>query len=462
MIGAGLLARNARRRGLRSKPWVKTSLSPGSRVVADYLTASGLQHSLDELGFNITGFGCMSCMGNSGPLPKALTQAIESEDLSVVAVLSGNRNFDARIHPNARANFLASPPLVVAYALAGSIMRNLVDEPLGEDDCGVPVYLRDIWPDDSEIRSVMAQTVTPQAFTQRYAGIFQGTPQWQSLTSDGGTLYPWNPTSLFIRRPPYFEAMSATAARIMDIHGARVLGLFGDMLTTDHISPIGVFGLDTPAGRYLNEMGVAPADFVNYAARRLNHDVMARGTFANIRLRNEMTPGVDGSSTLHHPDGRQMSIFDAAERYRGEAVPLVVIAGREYGAGSSRDWAAKGTSLLGVRAVIAESLERIHRSNLVSIGILPLQFEAGTTRKTLQLDGSEVFDISGLEGTLTPHMTVSCTITRRDGSRLGIPLLARLDSKAEVEHYRHGGIVKHVLRHLAQPKSNESPRSSNA
>lgn len=446
MIGAGLLARNARRRGLRSKPWVKTSLSPGSRVVADYLAQSGLQHYLDELGFQVTGFGCMSCMGNSGPLPEPIVRAIESRDIAAVAVLSGNRNFDARIHPNAKVNFLASPPLVVAYALAGTISIDMEQEPLGAGDDGKPVYLRDIWPQDNEIHEVMTRYVGARVFTRRYADILDGTPQWRGLTSEESTLYRWNPQSLFIRRPPYFEGMGVRPAERADIRGARILGMFGDMLTTDHISPIGVIGPDTPAGKYLQEIGVEPKDFVNYAARRLNHDVMMRGTFANIRLKNEMRPDAEGSATIHYPDGARMSIFEASERYRCEGVPLVVIGGREYGAGSSRDWAAKGTGLLGVQAVIAESLERIHRSNLVSMGVLPLQFEPGTTRLSLELRGDEVLDLTGIRGPLTPRMRVMCSITRPDGGTQTIPLTARLDSHAEVEYYRHGGILQYVLR----------------
>ena len=446
LIGAGLLARNARQRGLSSKPWVKSTLSPGSRVVADYLDKSGLQQPLDELGFNIVGFGCMSCMGNSGPLPEPITAAIDMGDFATVAVLSGNRNFDGRIHGNVRANFLASPPLVVAYALAGSIRVDLSSEPLGSDADGQPVYLRDIWPSDAEIQAVIAATLTPAMFRSRYATIREGTPQWRALSASGGQLFDWRADSHFIRRPPYFAGMTRHPEAKSDIKGARVLGIFGDMLTTDHISPIGTIAAHTPAGQYLQSLGVQPSGFVNYGARRLNHDVMVRGTFANTRLKNEMTPNVEGSSTLHQPDGAQMSIFDAAERYRAEGIPVVVIAGKEYGAGSSRDWAAKGTDLLGVRAVIAESLERIHRSNLVSMGVLPLEFAPGTSRKTLKLDGSEVFDIAGLEGELTTQMQVRCTITRRDGTRQDIPLTARLDSRAEVEYWRHGGIIKYALR----------------
>ena len=443
MIGAGLLARNARRRGLKPKPWVKTSLSPGSRVVADYLSASGLQGDLDALGFNVVGFGCMSCMGNSGPLPEAILKAIDSEQLATVAVLSGNRNFDARVHNSVQVNFLASPPLVVAYALTGSIQTNLTQEPLGHDQQGIPVYLRDIWPDPDEIRTMIAQHVEPHLYQARYQTIFEGSPQWRALTSATGKIYDWNPSSLFIQRPPYFEGMTQEVPAQDNIIGARVLGMFGDMLTTDHISPIGKFSVQTPAGQYLQSLGVDAADFVNYGARRLNHQVMMRGTFANVRLNNELTPGVQGSSTLHMPSKEAMSIYAAAQRYRAEGVALVVVAGKEYGAGSSRDWAAKGTGLLGVRAVIAESLERIHRSNLVSMGVLPLQFLNGDTRHSLGLTGAETFDILGLLGA-RDH--VDCVIRYAEGHTKTIRLLVRLDSEVEAEYYRHGGILQYVLR----------------
>jgi aconitate hydratase len=446
MIGAGLLARNARRRGLKTKPWVKTSLSPGSRVVADYLCQSGLQAYLDQLGFALTGFGCMTCMGNSGPLAEPIAEVIDNCDLAAVAVLSGNRNFEGRIHPSVRANFLASPPLVVAYALAGSISRDLVHEPLGNDDKGSPVYLRDIWPDANEIRRIIDHTFSAQLFKNCYMDGFQGTEQWQRLKSSGGTIFPWNPQSTFIRRPPFFENMEKTPPAVRDIRGARMLAMFGDMLTTDHISPIGAIPVKTPSGQYLQSLGIAPEDFVSYASRRLNHDVMIRGTFANIRIRNEMTPGVEGSSTKLKPDGRLMSIFDAAQRYREKGVPLVIVAGREYGAGSSRDWAAKGTALLGVRAVIAESFERIHRSNLVGMGILPLQFTDSATRKTLALDGSEVFDITGVQAPLAPRMQLPCTITHPNGRQETVTLLMRLDTRTEIEYYRHGGILRYALR----------------
>jgi len=446
MIGAGLLARNAVRRGLKARPWVKTSLSPGSRVVADYLAKSGLQASLDALGYQPAGFGCMTCMGNSGPLPAPVAEAIEADGLTTVAVLSGNRNFEGRVHPAVRANYLASPPLVVAYALAGSVLIDLANDPLGEGADGKPVYLRDIWPDGAEIRKVIDEVITPQLFRERYGTLLEGTPEWRSLKGETGTTFPWASGSTFIRRPPFFDSMKTKPGEIKNISGARILGMFGDMFTTDHISPIGVISKGTPAAGYLASFGIAPRDFVNYAARRLNHDVMVRGTFANVRVKNEMTPGIEGSSTRHLPDGAQMSIHAAAELYRRENVPLVVIAGAEYGAGSSRDWAAKGTHLLGVRAVIAESFERIHRANLVGMGILPLQFPRGVTRKTLRLEGSELFDIAGIGGGLAARSELICTITRADGGKEILRLLARLDTKREIEYYRHGGQLHLVVR----------------
>ena len=443
MIGAGLLARNAVTRGLMVRPGIKTSLSPGSRVVADYLAKSGLQDSLDALGFHLAGFGCMTCMGNSGPLPDEVAEAVE-QGATAVAVLSGNRNFEGRIHPAVRANFLASPPLVVAYALAGSVLVDLEREPLGTGSDGKPVYLRELWPGNDEIRRVIDEVLAPSLYRSRYATLLEGTPEWRALKGAAGKTFAWSPGSTFIRRPPFFEDMEAKPAEPADIRGARVLGLFGDMFTTDHISPIGVISKGTPAAQYLSSLGVAPADFVNYAARRLNHDVMIRGTFANVRVRNEMTPDVEGSSTVHYPDGTRMPMHAAAERYRAEGVPLVVIAGAEYGAGSSRDWAAKGTRLLGVRAVIAESFERIHRANLVGMGVLPLQFPAGVTRKTLALRGDERFDISiGL----SPRGGLECTITRADGSRHELKLLSRLDTRRDAEYFRHGGLLHYVLRH---------------
>jgi aconitate hydratase len=447
MIGAGLLARNAVARGLKPRPWVKTSLSPGSRVVADYLEKSGLQRSLDALGFQPAGYGCMTCMGNSGPLPPEVDQAIKAGGLTTVAVLSGNRNFEGRVHPAVRAAFLASPPLVVAYALAGSVLVDLASAPLGEDAQGRPVYLRDVWPERGEIEAVVKNTISPAMYRERYSDIGEGSPQWRALASGSGTTFAWNERSTFIRRPPFFDEMRAEPEEPGDIRGARVLALFGDMFTTDHISPIGVISKGTPAAEYLGSLGIAPRDFVNYAARRLNHDVMVRGTFASTRVRNEMTPDVEGSCTVHHPDGERMPIHAAAARYREDGVPLVVIAGAEYGAGSSRDWAAKGTRLLGVRAVIAEGFERIHRSNLVGMGVLPLEFPAGVTRKTLSLKGDEVIDVAGISGAMAPRSRLECTITRADGRRERLRLLARLDTKREVDYFRHGGLLHYVVRH---------------
>jgi aconitate hydratase len=446
MIGAGLLARNAVARGLKPKPWVKTSLSPGSRVVAAYLDKSGLQQSLDALGFQPAGYGCMTCMGNSGPLPAEVDEAIKAGGLTAVAVLSGNRNFEGRVHPAVRAAFLASPPLVVAYALAGSVLQDLESEPLGEDKNGGPVYLRDVWPERGEIESVIEKVIGPGLYRERYADIGEGSPQWNALATARGTTFAWNDKSTFIRRPPFFDDMRPEPDEPGDIRGARVLGLFGDMLTTDHISPIGAISKGTPAAEYLASLGIAPRDFVNYAARRLNHDVMIRGTFASTRVRNEMTPDVEGSCTVHYPGGERMPFHAAAERYRQEGVPLVVIAGTEYGAGSSRDWAAKGTRLLGVRGVIAESFERIHRSNLVGMGVLPLEFPAGTTRKTLALRGDEVIDVVGIRGAMAPRSELECTITRADGKRERLRLLARLDTKREVDYFRHGGLLHYVVR----------------
>ena len=453
MIGAGLMARNALARGLRTRAWVKTSLSPGSRVVADYLAQSGLQASLDLLGFHLSGFGCMTCMGSSGPLADEVNEAIAARGLTAVAVLSGNRNFEGRIHPAVRANFLASPPLVVAYALAGSVLTDLSRDPLGEDAQGKPVFLRDIWPDAAEVRRIIDATITPEMFRKNYATIRDGTSEWQALPSQTGGLFPWNAGSTFIRRPPFTDGMSLRPTPPTDIRAARVLAIFGDMFTTDHISPIGTISAGTPAAAYLAKLGVAPRDFVNYGARRLNHDVMARGTFANVRVRNEMTPGMEGSSTRHQPSGLQMSIHAAAERYRAEQVPLVVIAGAEYGAGSSRDWAAKGALLLGVRAVIAESFERIHRSNLVGMGLLPLQFPPGVTRKTLGLDGSEALDITGISAAeLMPRCELDCTIHRSDGRSQTIRLLSRLDTARDVEYFRNGGLMHQVVRDRLSPE----------
>jgi len=457
MIGAGLLARNAVARGLRVAPWVKTSLSPGSLVVADYLEKNGLLEPLAALGFDITGYGCMTCMGNSGPLDAPLEAAIAAHDLATCAVLSGNRNFEGRIHPAVRANFLASPPLVIAYALAGSIRKDLSTEALGTDRDGSPVFLHEIWPEDAEIQRMISNTLVPALFRQRYANIEEGPAGWRKIKSAGGANFAWDSDSAFIRRPPFFDDFGAMQPPASDIRGARVLAIFGDMLTTDHISPIGAISIGTPAADYLQSIGIEPADFVNYAARRLNHDVMMRGTFANIRIRNEMTPGVEGSRTLLHPEAEAMSIFDAAQRYRERQVPLVVIAGTEYGAGSSRDWAAKGPRLLGVRALLAESFERIHRSNLVGMGVLPLQFTDGATRKTLGLDGSEEIDVLGLEGELEARATLPVHIRKGSQTLHKLNVSCRLDTRQEVHYYRHGGILHYVLRQRLG-RHEEAPR----
>jgi aconitate hydratase len=423
-------------------------------VVGDYLARSGLQDDLDALGFQVTGFGCMTCMGNSGPLAAPVREAIEGAGLATVAVLSGNRNFDARIHPDVRANFLASPPLVVACAIAGTVTRDLTREPLGTDPQGQPVFLRDIWPDADEVRALLAATLEPGMFTERYRTILEGSPDWQALAAPDTPRHAWRAGSDFIIRPPFFEDIPREAPPVRPLRAARVLLMLGDRVTTDHISPIGAIPAKSPAGEYLQSIGVAPKDFVNYAARRLNHEVMVRGTFANLRLRNELTPGVEGSSTLHLPSGEPMSVHAAAVRYRAEGVPLVVVAGREYGAGSSRDWAAKGTALLGVRAVIAESFERIHRSNLLGMGVLPLQWPPGTTRRTLALTGRETFDIDVAAAVREPRAAVACSLVREDGTRLALTLASRLDTRLEVDYFRHGGIVQHVLRKFLE----DSPR----
>ncbi|MFQ5773073.1 MAG: aconitate hydratase AcnA [Kiloniellaceae bacterium] len=448
MVGAGLLARKALARGLRVKPWVKTSLAPGSQVVSDYLNGTGLQADLDKLGFNLVGYGCTTCIGNSGPLPAPVAKAVEAGDLLVCAVLSGNRNFEGRINPYCRANYLASPPLVVAYALAGSMRLDLLDEPLGTDPDGKPVYLRDIWPSSGEIRALIDDCLTPQMFLDRYANVFEGPKAWRDIETSSGLTYAWEADSTYVRTPPFFEGMSAEPGPLGDVTGARPLAILGDSVTTDHISPAGAIKKDSPAGRYLLEHQVRPVDFNSYGSRRGNHEVMMRGTFANIRIRNEMVPGVEGGFTKHLPDGEVMPIYDAAMKYQAEGVPLVVVAGKEYGTGSSRDWAAKGTRLLGVRAVIAESFERIHRSNLVGMGVLPLQFKDGMTRTSLGLTGAELFDIVGIAKGLRPRMDAACRIRRPDGATEDISLLVRIDTAEEVEYFRHGGILHYVLRGL--------------
>ena len=448
MIGAGLVARKARALGLTRKPWVKTSLAPGSQVVSQYLEAAGLQEDLDALGFHLVGYGCTTCIGNSGPLAPEISKAINDNDLIAVSVLSGNRNFEGRISPDVRANYLASPPLVVAYAIAGDMNIDLETEPLGQAPDGRPVHLRDIWPSNREIAELVHATVTREAFVAKYADVFRGDARWQAIATTEGQTYDW-PESTYVRNPPYFRGIARAPGRIADILGARPLAILGDMVTTDHISPAGSFRETTPAGRYLVERGVPVRDFNSYGARRGNHEVMMRGTFANIRIRNEMLEGVEGGYT-RGPDGQQTTIFEAAMAWQAQGVPLIVIGGVEYGAGSSRDWAAKGTALLGVKAVIAESFERIHRSNLVGMGVIPFEFTQGQTRRTLGLRGDETFDIRGLSERLRPLALVPCTITRADGSRTEITLRCRIDTEVEIDYVRNGGVLHYVLRHLAE------------
>ncbi len=448
LVAAGLVAQKARARGLTVKPWVKTSFAPGSQVVTDYLEASGLQTDLDALGFDLVGYGCTTCIGNSGPLPEAIAEAIEQGDLVCSAVLSGNRNFEGRVNPHTRANYLASPPLVVAYALAGSMKLDLMTDPIGTDGDGNPVLLKDIWPSNQEIREVVDKVVTREMFETRYADVFEGPEQWQEISTKASMTYDWEDASTYVRFPPFFEDITPEPGALADISGARVLAKLPDSITTDHISPAGAIKKESPAGDYLLEHQVRPLEFNSYGSRRGNHEVMMRGTFANIRIRNEMTPGIEGGVTVHHPSGEQLPIYDAAMRYKEEGVPLVVIGGKEYGTGSSRDWAAKGTRLLGIKAVIVESFERIHRSNLVGMGVLPLQFKDGQSRESLGLTGEETVDISGIEGGITPRMDVACKIHRPDGSSEDITLLCRIDTADEVEYFRHGGILHYVLRNL--------------
>lgn len=450
LLGAGLLARNALKKGLTTKPWVKTSLAPGSQVVTDYLAQSGVQKDLDALGFQIVGYGCTTCIGNSGPLPDNISKAITDNDFVVGAVLSGNRNFEGRVHPLTKANYLASPMLVVAYALAGNLNMDVANEPLGHDKKGKPVYLKDIWPSNKEIAATVRKYVTPAMFKKRYADVFKGDVNWRKIKIDGGQTYGWDITSTYVQHPPYFEGMSTTPAPITDVKGARLLAILGDKITTDHISPAGSIKKDGPAGKYLMDHKVNYADFNSYGARRGNHEIMMRGTFANIRIKNEMVPGTEGGITKHMPAGEVMSIYDAAMKYKAASTPLVIVAGKEYGNGSSRDWAAKGTILLGVKAVIAESYERIHRSNLVGMGVLPLQFLNGMTRFDLKLDGSEKFDISGIAVGLKPRMKTPVTITRADGSTQTIEVLCRIDTLDEIDYYKNGGILHYVLRNLAK------------
>jgi aconitate hydratase len=447
MLGAGLLAKKAVERGLQVKPWVKTSLAPGSKVVTDYLAKSGLTPYLDKLKFNLVGYGCTTCIGNSGPLPDAIGAAIKENNLVAVAVLSGNRNFEGRIHPLVRANYLASPPLVIAYALAGRMDLDLTNEPLGYDSAGNPVYLREIWPTPQEVEATVRQAVTQEQYQKQYAAVYDGDDHWKSMAVPKGDLYQWDAHSTYIKLPPYFENMAKTAPPLADIHGARVLAVLGDSITTDHISPAGSIGVDTPAGKYLIANGVKPHEFNSYGARRGNHEVMARGTFANIRLKNQLAPGTEGGWTTYQPGGEQMSIYDASVKYREAGVPLVILAGKEYGSGSSRDWAAKGPKLLGVRAVIAESYERIHRSNLVGMGILPLEFKPGETTAMLGLAGHETFEITGVTS-LSPRTTIQVTAKSADGREKKFTAIARVDTPEEVSYYQHGGILTYVLRQM--------------
>jgi aconitate hydratase len=448
MLGAGLVAQKAVALGLTTKPWVKTSLAPGSQVVTDYLKKSGLQKSLDKLGFNLVGYGCTTCIGNSGPLPEAIGDAVTTGDLVAAAVLSGNRNFEGRVNPLVKANYLASPMLVVVYALAGSMKIDVTKEPIGYNKKGKPVYLKDIWPTNAEIAEAVRKSVTAGAFKARYADVFTGDAKWKKIKAAKGLTYQWDNQSTYVQDPPYFTHMTKEPGTFSDVHQARPLAIVGDSITTDHISPAGSIKKDGPAGLYLMDHGVQPLDFNSYGARRGNHEVMMRGTFANIRLKNEMVPGTEGGITKLMPEGKVMSIYDASMKYQAEKTPLVVIAGKEYGTGSSRDWAAKGTLLLGVKAVIAESFERIHRSNLVGMGVVPLQFKEGVDRKTLKLDGSEIFDIIGLVGGIKPRMDVTVKITRADRKSEEIKVICRIDTLDEVEYFRHGGILPYVLRNL--------------
>ncbi len=450
MLGAGLLAKKALEKGLRVPKYVKTSLAPGSRVVSDYLTEAGLLEPLAELGFNVVGYGCTTCIGNSGPLPALVAQAVQSENLVASAVLSGNRNFEGRISPLVKANFLASPPLVVAYAIAGTTDIDLANEPLGTGKDGQPVYLRDIWPSQQEVRDAVAQSVQPQMFVQRYSNVRQGGPQWQAIKGVEDAVYQWEDASTYIQEPPFFTDFSLTPEPLKPVQGARVLGLFGDSVTTDHISPAGDIALNSPAGRYLMEHGIEKKDFNSYGARRGNDRVMVRGTFANIRIKNLLVPGVEGGVTVHLPDGERMDIYDASMRYQQEGVPLIVIAGKEYGTGSSRDWAAKGAALLGVRAVIAESYERIHRNNLVGMGVLPLQFVNGQNAASLGLTGKERYTIEGIDDDITPRKVLTVKALRDDGSTITFEAVARLDTPVEVNYYKNGGILPAVLRSMAK------------
>jgi len=449
MVGAGLIARKAVAKGLSVKPWVKTSLAPGSQVVGEYLSKSGLQKDLDKLGFNLVGYGCTTCIGNSGPLPPEISKAINDHDLVAAAVLSGNRNFEGRVNQDVRANYLASPPLVVAYAIVGTMNFDFAKMPLGTDKAGKKIFLKDIWPTGREIAAVIKKTVTKQVFARKYARVFKGDAAWSKIVVKGGLTYGWDRKSTYVQNPPYFAHMSRTPGQISDIVDARVLGLFLDSITTDHISPAGSIKVTSPAGKYLVDHRVKPADFNQYGTRRGNHEVMMRGTFANIRIKNQMIPGVEGGVTIHYPSRDQLPIYDAAMRYKSQNVPLVVFAGKEYGTGSSRDWAAKGTVLLGIRAVICQSFERIHRSNLIGMGVIPLVFDEGTSWQSLGLMGSELVTIRGLHGDLKPRQRMIAEIVSANGSLRRVPLLCRIDTLDELEYFKNGGILQYVLRQLA-------------
>jgi aconitate hydratase len=450
LIAAGLVARKARAKGLTVKPWVKTSLAPGSQVVTEYLDRAGLTPDLDALGFNTVGYGCTTCIGNSGPLDDAIADAIEDNKLVAVSVLSGNRNFEGRVHPNVRANYLASPPLVVAYALLGTMNVDIATAPLGNDRDGKPVYLRDVWPTNKEIADTIATSLGRDQFLKRYGEVFKGPAQWQAIKVDAGSAtYGWSDSSTYVKNPPYFEGITMEPAPVGNIAGARILAELGDSITTDHISPAGSIRKNSPAGEYLGERQILQKDFNSYGARRGNHEIMMRGTFANIRIKNEMAPGTEGGVTKHYPSGDVLPIYDAAARYKAEGVPLVIFGGKEYGTGSSRDWAAKGTMLLGAKAVIVESFERIHRSNLVGMGVLPLTFKEGTDRKSLGITGDEVIDIEGLE-TITPRKDLTLVIHRANGTVDRVPVLCRIDTQDEVAYYQHGGILQYVLRGMAK------------
>jgi aconitate hydratase len=450
MLGAGLLAKKAVERGLSAKPWVKTSLAPGSKVVTDYLNDAGLTPYLEALGFHLVGYGCTTCIGNSGPLPDAISEAVKTGDLVVAGVLSGNRNFEGRINPQVKMNYLASPPLVVAYALAGEMDKDLTTEPIGNDRSGAPVFLKDIWPTQAEVLEAIRTAVKPAHFQKAYGEVFDGDASWQGLKIPKGRTYVWEASSTYVRKPPFFNDLPKVPAPVKDLAGARALVMLGDSVTTDHISPAGNIAKNSPAAKYLVDHGVAPADFNSYGARRGNHEVMMRGTFANIRLKNLLIPGSEGNVTIHYPSGEQMSIYDASMKYQASRTPLVVVAGAEYGTGSSRDWAAKGTYLLGVKAVIAKSFERIHRSNLAGMGVLPLQFEAGQDAKTLGLSGQETFAVAGVANDLAPKKKLTVTATDTEGKKTTFTVVCRLDTPNEVDYYRHGGILHFVLRQLAK------------